>query len=456
MDNGNDPFGLGAWMKSPSTANVFQTAMSQYNPQQYGIADSLATLAELASGLSGDHPEAVGNAMAHDAERRGQRDWMPRMAAQLGMQNASDMALKQQEYDFQQRNYQSALDRARRAYGLPLGSNAAAQMNPYTPGQAVTPGASAPAAAEPQLNGPALVPAPASTSPQAPSQPFQAQTAQPSAPAQPQMQLPSYILESAAAADAKQPGAGANIVAEWMQNNRPSALRHDQLANDLLQAQINNATQGQWELDATLGKMVNKSTGEVRVIPGGGVALTPQMRQKFNDTQTAANNLDKALNDYADLMAKVDGNGYLIRQSKQKDDIALARGNVLMQLKELDNLGALQKGDLEMMNSMLVDPTINGPVDYLQSFGARDGMKSRVLNNITGLKGQVLDRLNTARKSMGLPEIPKGVSAVNPKGETVTSETDPILKEAETALSRGADPQKVKERLMQNGYKFGE
>ena len=169
--NRSDPYGFNNFMNSPATADMFKTAMAQYNPQRNNVADSFATIGDLVSRLGGNDPGAVGKVMQQDSERRYQNDWMPRTAAQLSMNNAAQMSLKQQEYDFQRRNYLQQQEYANKAFRVGdqvqnPGQNAAAMANPYGAAPGATPqpvprrqAYPAQSGPDPVLNGPALTPA---------------------------------------------------------------------------------------------------------------------------------------------------------------------------------------------------------------------------------------------------------------------------------------------------------
>ena len=262
------PKSLGDWATSPGMQGVVRDAYASYGaktPEYSPMQNSLATLAELASGLSGDHPESVGQAMQHSHERQYQGGWQDRMQSEIAARNKGTLDLDSQRYAQEQSRYQAQLSEARKRYGLDgsvatPGANAAAQMNPYS-GQSPQDGA-------PNLNGPALTPAPNAGPPTvANAAQMQQQPQQQGIPRPPQ-----YILESAAAADAKQPGAGAAIMSEWAQQNRPAALRHEQLANDLLQKEIN---QGKYTVDA-FGRVMDNQTGQFMSGQDGARPIKPQ------------------------------------------------------------------------------------------------------------------------------------------------------------------------------------
>ena len=93
----------------------------------------------------------------------------------------------------------------------------------------------------------------------------------------------------------------------------------------------------------------------VKATAGAG-GVTTKMRNDAVAAQQSFNNLNTALDDYKALVSKT---GVSLLPGAENDQIAQARTNLQLQLKELYNLGVLNGPDLSLMENMIFDPQVS-------------------------------------------------------------------------------------------------
>ena len=93
----------------------------------------------------------------------------------------------------------------------------------------------------------------------------------------------------------------------------------------------------------------------VKAANGAG-GVTTKMRNDAISAQQSYNNLNAALEDYKKLIKQT---GVSILPGQENDQIAQARTNLQLQLKELYNLGVLNGPDLSLMENMIFDPQVS-------------------------------------------------------------------------------------------------
>jgi hypothetical protein len=133
---------------------------------------------------------------------------------------------------------------------------------------------------------------------------------------------------------------------------------------------------------------------------------TPEtVRTRGLQINTAYQSIIDALDRYERIVDRTGGNFNLI-PSQEQDDVRTERTNILLQLKELFNLGVLNGPDLNLMESMLVDPTYGvgwtGPFGMQNMFGNAAG---RVRNNTSRLREMLRGIRNRAVAPLGMDEV---------------------------------------------------
>lgn len=119
-------------------------------------------------------------------------------------------------------------------------------------------------------------------------------------------------------------------------------------------------------------------------------ALTGTMKTDAQRTAASYGALMSELEDYDKIYKE---GGQAVLPGGQKDALTTSRRAIQLQLKELFNLGVLNGPDLDLMDSMLIDPTgvSNSVMDF---FGVE--FDDRFSNNIGQVRG-ILDNIMTAK-----------------------------------------------------------
>lgn len=227
--------------------------------------------------------------------------------------------------------------------------------------------------------------------------------------------------------------------------------------------------------------------GNMEYIPGGPAdptvkasqgagGVTTKMRNDAFAVDQAYRNLDTALQNYDALIQKT---GASALPGQDQDKITQARTNLQLQLKELYNLGVLNGPDLSLMQQMIFDPQVSplAPVDAASKIagsvggfiapalpkGARDYLPASVGQRATSSISDLRGMLKSIRdnKTRGILDENGGfigggggqtdhASAIPEPdvGPQQEGDTDALLNWANDVISRGADPQQVKQRIL--------
>lgn len=135
-------------------------------------------------------------------------------------------------------------------------------------------------------------------------------------------------------------------------------------------------------------------TGQSMPVPGAQPRPPEAIRTRGIQADTSYRNLSSALDDYQRLIER---GGAVTHPGQHRDAVVQSRTNILLQLKELHNLGVLNGPDLTLMEQLLVDPTIGiGPSTIPNTFG---GAAGRTAAGVTRLK----EMLRTIRNNAVAP-----------------------------------------------------
>lgn len=142
------------------------------------------------------------------------------------------------------------------------------------------------------------------------------------------------------------------------------------------------------------------SPGQIPIDPNdlskGTIKAADIGKARQIDTQ-----LQGALNRYEQAIRASGGEVF---PGKARDDLKNSRTDVLFQLKELNELGALQAADLELMSELLLDPTsISSNVADIFSVVGGDTIGERALANVQNIREQANERLAAITGQVGQP-----------------------------------------------------
>lgn len=120
-------------------------------------------------------------------------------------------------------------------------------------------------------------------------------------------------------------------------------------------------------------------------------------QSQLNALARSYQGLMKSLDDYEKMFA--DG-GSTMRPGTRKDALSTAHRDLQMQMKELYNLGVLNGPDLELMNSILINPTSAGG-NIMDALGIAD-MEERIPANIAEVRRMMTNRTQPALQQLGI------------------------------------------------------
>jgi hypothetical protein len=212
--------------------------------------------------------------------------------------------------------------------------------------------------------------------------------------------------EAAQAARGPAPAAPVSVgapdaIRRLLRSNNPQAVMFGvQLYKDLLRA----GRAGDFDFQAVEGTLyrVNKRTGEAAIVAGTGQGRPPEaIRTQAIKADQAYQSISTMLDDYQNLVQRT---GAIWGPGQNNDAVTQARRNIQLQLKELYNLGVLNGPDLDLMNQVLVDPTVGlgsaGLPNMLPGNAAQ-----RVSASVTRLKEMLRTLRNTQTSAVGLPPV---------------------------------------------------
>jgi hypothetical protein len=140
----------------------------------------------------------------------------------------------------------------------------------------------------------------------------------------------------------------------------------------------------------------------------GGEGPTTDMRNKLAKARQVAPLVERELNNLNKLVQE-SGTEYL--PTAAKAEMQTTYGNLLMQLKEMYGLGALQAKDIEMVEKLLTDPTSSGwnPLEAAYKGVTQKGVTSA---QVAKVKQILRDGLIEAERNLGgdptrVPEVSK-------------------------------------------------
>ena len=147
-----------------------------------------------------------------------------------------------------------------------------------------------------------------------------------------------------------------------------------------------------------------QQNGNLEAIPGGPhdpSQPTTTVRTSAANAKIAYDALTGALDDYVDLVKKT---GPAFMPGREKDALVQARRNIQLQAKELYNLGVLNGPDLALMDSLIVDPTINSPMELSNAYDT----VNRVTQGVAGFKDKLRSLGNARLRAANQPELSAG------------------------------------------------
>lgn len=130
-------------------------------------------------------------------------------------------------------------------------------------------------------------------------------------------------------------------------------------------------------------------------IKEGGYKTTPLGAKKARQRMEIFETLNNTINTYVELINRY---GTEIMPGEAKGHLRGAKNRLTMSLKEFDELGAPQAGDLMLLNEAIPDMTTVGA--KLSPF-----IKNEALAQLEVLRQALVQSENVSRKAAGLPTI---------------------------------------------------
>ena len=152
--------------------------------------------------------------------------------------------------------------------------------------------------------------------------------------------------------------------------------------------------------------------------------IEPSGVSEQTQINNAANAYRSILADLDDYNKLVQDGGVAVLPSKQKDSIDVSRRHLQMQMKELYNLGVLNGPDLELMDTILLNP--NGMVNKILDFTGVADTESRVQSNVDLVKKLMTRMVEPKLKSMGL--TPEDVAPNNAAPDVGAMSDEELMK----------------------------
>lgn len=154
----------------------------------------------------------------------------------------------------------------------------------------------------------------------------------------------------------------------------------------------------------------NPKTGSVEVVTVPGLQgkqekVPDSLKTDAGKAQAAYSSVTKALDDYNKTVGQT---GATYFQGIDKDRVQRQRTNILLQLKELYNLGVLNGPDLMLMESMLPSPDVQGydPRTWGNALNPSDRVDAAVADMKVKLREMLQGKLEAAQP--GAQGMPKG------------------------------------------------
>lgn len=193
------------------------------------------------------------------------------------------------------------------------------------------------------------------------------------------------------------------LMAEYGKYKSPIESQTEQAKLGLIQAQTNRANARAAAGPAAANKPPPgyrwTPDGNQEVIPGGpGDKNTTTIKTEGTKVAQAYDNLVPALDEYDKLVQRT---GAAVLPGQDKDNVIQQRRNIQLQLKELYNLGVLNGPDLELMDKMLYDPSVNSPLDMTNAYDPA----GRTTRSVKQLKNMLVGIRNNKTRVLGMPDV---------------------------------------------------
>jgi hypothetical protein len=208
------------------------------------------------------------------------------------------------------------------------------------------------------------------------------------------------------AAPAAQGSMPANdVIRRLLTSRNPMAIQFGmQLYRDLAR----RGPTADYDFQAVEGTLyrINKRTGQAEAVVGTGQPRPPEaVRSRAHTTVQAYNTIVPLLDQYAALIQRT---GSVALPGRDRDAVEQSRRYIQLQLKELEQLGALTGPDVAYLEGLLPDPTVNmtggGPAGLFPSFGNAWDTAGRTKAAVDQLKGFLRQRAAQAAQAAGLPQ----------------------------------------------------
>lgn len=150
----------------------------------------------------------------------------------------------------------------------------------------------------------------------------------------------------------------------------------------------------------------NPATSPLEAVEGGPADPARETEKQRNDRVKAEQtfrNLETQFDKYQSLLGRV---GTEVLPGKDKNELNTRRTQILLELKTLNELGAITGPDMDLMNALVLDPTT--PVNALRDAwakvtgGATAGQQA--ISNIDVLRDIAQDRIKAAQGGLAAPE----------------------------------------------------
>jgi hypothetical protein len=123
--------------------------------------------------------------------------------------------------------------------------------------------------------------------------------------------------------------------------------------------------------------------------------VTPDMKNKLAQARAMAQQLMPELDSLNDDVKEY---GTELYRGPVKTRMQVKKTNIVMMLKDLYALGALQKGDMEQIDQMISDPTSDNPIDYMIKGATQKDVTD---SQVKAIKRLVAMRLQAAESTLG-------------------------------------------------------
>ena len=140
--------------------------------------------------------------------------------------------------------------------------------------------------------------------------------------------------------------------------------------------------------------------------PADPATLTTKQRNDLSLARKTAGSLTKQFDRYEKLVKKY---GSEVIPGVAADQLAQQRNSIMLEMKELFNLGVINGPDLEILSKIILNPTsvVNVGRDIVATLTGKERMQERLLQNIESLREQSSDRLQALEEGVGIGAQPK-------------------------------------------------